>query len=109
MDMKSLTRVQRRQIAAYLHFRGKPMSILGLFWFNRRIHATLLLVGVLSALVAYWLNDFFLLMFVAVAYPTIFLRDAGHYWRSKRVWPVVQEVLAWDKLQQLATGVNIVA
>jgi len=109
MNAKSLTRIQRRQIALYLHFRDKPISILGLFWFNRRTYAILLTAALLSGLVAYWFNDVFLLIVVAVAYGTMLLRDVGYYWRSRRVWPVVREVLAWDKVQQLASQTGIAA
>jgi hypothetical protein len=107
MDVKSLTRIQRRQIALYLHFRNEPISILGLFWFSRRTYSILLIAALLSALLAYWLDDFYLLILVAVAYGTMLLRDVGYYWRSKRVWPVVREVLAWDKVQQLASEAGI--
>ena len=85
------------------------MSVGALFWFNRRIYAFILSGGLLSAALAYWLNDFFLLTIVAVAYGTMFLRDAANYWRSQSVWPVLQQVLAWDKLQQLAAGSGVVA
>ena len=67
----------------------------------------LLTAAVLSALVAYSLDDFFFLIMVVVAYSTMLLRDVGYYWRSKHVWPVVRETLAWDKLQQLASEAGI--
>ena len=109
MDPKSLTRIQRRQIALYLHFKNRPVTIGQLFWFSRRTYAILLTTAALSALVAFELDDYFLLVIVAVAYGTMLLRDVGYYWRSRRVWPVVREVLAWDKLQQLASEAGISA
>jgi len=107
MDMKSLTGIQRRQIALYLHFRDKSISVIALFWFSRRTYAVLLAAALLSALLAYWLNDFFLLALVAVAYGTMLLRDVGYYRRSRRVWPVVREVIAWDKVERLASEAGI--
>ena len=109
MDTKSLTRRQKRQIALYLHFRNRPMSVNALFWFNRGIYAITLTAGVASAAAAYWLHDSWLLTVVVVAYGAMLLRDVGYYWRSKSVWPVLQDVLAWDKLQQLNAGSGIVA
>ncbi|SFN37607.1 hypothetical protein [Dokdonella immobilis] len=81
------------------------MSIPALFWFNRGIYAIILTAAVVSVGVAYWLNDFFLLTLVAVAYGTIFLRDAANYWRSQSTWPVLRQVIEWDKLRQLALAV----
>jgi len=97
-----LTRRQRRQVACYLHFKDKPMSVASLFWFNRRIYAVILPVAALSGVVAYWLGESCLLAIVLAAYGTMLLRDAAYYWRSKEVWPVLQQTLAWDKLQQLS-------
>ena len=107
--MNTLTRRQRKQVALYLHFKDRPMSIGALFWFNRRLYAFLVLAGLLSAALAYWLNDFVLLTIVAVAYGTMLLRDVGYYWRSQSIWPVLQQVLAWEKLQQLATSSSAAA
>jgi len=42
-----------------------------------------------------------------VAYGTMLLRDVGYYRRSRRVWPVVREVIAWDKVERLASEAGI--
>jgi hypothetical protein len=107
--MHSLTRRQQKQVAAYIYFKHRPMSVGTLFWYNRRIYAYILTGGIVSAALAYWLNDWVLITIVLVAYPTMLLRDAAYYRRSMSIWPVLQEVIAWDKLEQVAASPGIAA
>jgi len=107
--MQPLTRRQRRQVAAYLYFKHRPMSISALFWYNRRIYALIAAACLLSTALAYWLNDWVLVAIVVVAYSTMLLRDAAYYWRSKSIWPVLQEVIAWGRLEQVAASSGIAA
>ena len=99
--MQQLNRMQRRQIAWLLHFKDRPVSIAALIWFNRRIYAILLIVALLTTAFEYWAFGSIGAAFVAVAFGVLFLRDVGYYRRSKNTWPVLREVIAWEKVQQL--------
>jgi hypothetical protein len=39
--------------------------------------------------------------FVATAFTAVFLRDFGYLRRNAKVWPVFNDVLDWNKIEQL--------
>lgn len=97
-----LTKSQKRQLAVYLKLRDQPLSVLGLVWFNRRAYAAFFAIALVSGIIAYWGFCGLGAAFVGVAYGAMFFRDLGYYRRAKHTWPVLCEVLAWDKVQQLS-------
>jgi hypothetical protein len=42
--------------------------------------------------------------YVAVAFVSIVLRDIGYFRRSVRIWPILQQVLNWPKIEQLVSS-----
>ena len=100
--MQQLNRMQRRQIAWLLHFKDKPVSISSLVWYNRRIYAILGVAAALTAALEYWGFGYLGAAFVAVAFGAMLLRDIAFYRRSKNTWPILREVIAWEKVEQLA-------
>jgi len=107
--MQHLNRVQRRQIAWLMHFKDRPVSIGGLIWFNRRTYAILLALALVAGALEYWAFGCLGAAFVAVAFAALFMRDIGFYRRSKSTWPVLREVIAWEKVQQFGQQSGIEA
>jgi hypothetical protein len=99
--MQQLNRIQRRQLTWLRHFKERPVSVSAMIWFNRRTYAILFVVALLTGVFEYWAFGSIGAAFVAVAFGTLFLRDVGFYRRSKVSWPVLREVIAWDKVEQL--------
>lgn len=99
-----MTRLQQRNLRIYLQYRERPMTIAGLVWANRRIYILLLvLFGTVGGL---FYNAFGAAIagYVGVAFVAIILRDIGYFRRSARIWPVLQQVLDWQKVEQLAAS-----
>lgn len=101
--MDSLTYRQHRQMALYVHFKQRPMTVLALYWFYRNEYAVILGVALLSLLTALLLQAYYLALVLITAYVIIFLRDSANYRHLAEVWPVVKHVLVWDKVEKLGT------
>ena len=98
-----MTRLQRRNLQLYLHFRERPMTVFALLWSNRRIYFLLLLVfGGMGAFV-YSMFGASGAAYLAVAFVITVARDIGFYRRSAGIWPVLQQVLDWNKIEQLTS------
>ena len=82
------------------------MLLSSLIWFNRRIYALLFIMAVTSAIAAYWAFDVLGVAFVVVAYGTMFLRDIGWYRRSKINWPLIRDLIAWEKVIELKADLD---
>ena len=97
----TLTRLQRRNLAVYQQYRGRRMTILGLFWSNRRIYVlTVVLFGGIVAACDRWVDPR-LAAFMAVAFLAVLVRDIGYFRRSVQIWPLLQEIVDWDKVAAL--------
>jgi hypothetical protein len=97
-----MTRTERRQLQAYLHFRDRPMSVLALVRFNWRIFALVVAMGLASVAVTLAAGVPFMAWILGVAYGTIALRDIGQCLRSSRTWSMTRELLDWPKVERLA-------
>jgi hypothetical protein len=99
-----MTRLQQRNLRIYLQYRERPMTIAGLVWANRRIY--ILLLVLFGTVGGFFYNAFGAAIagYVAVAFLVILVRDIGYYRRSVKIWPVIQQVLDWQKVEQLAAS-----
>ena len=80
------------------------MTIAELFGANRKIYGlVLLLFGVLG-----WLLYAFVTPTSAaclgLALTAVILRDIGYFRRSVMIWPTLEQVLDWNRVEQLAGG-----
>ena len=99
--------IQRRNLQLYQHFRKQPMTILRLFWANRRIYLFLLIIfGAFAALV-YFAFDFYGAAIVGVALVVLMLRDFAFYRISVAIWPLLREILDWNKIDELLASDEI--
>ena len=94
--------MQRRHLQLYLRFRGRRMTVTGLIWASRRVYALLfLLLGALAALLYFFINPAAAAC-AGLALVVAILRDIGYFRRSTKVWPILEEVLDWSRVEQLA-------
>lgn len=103
-----MNRIQQRQLALYHHFRDRRMTIIALVRFNWRLHAMLLISGIATVwAMAVLATPFFAWMFAA-ANVAVVVRDLGHYRRSSRAWPMIRNVLDWQKIAELSRDANTI-
>jgi hypothetical protein len=93
-----LTKIQRNTLVVYQQFRERPMTVSGLFWASRK--AYLILFALFGAVAALYYSAGWNVgaSCVGMAFVSIVVRDIGHFRRSAAVWPVVREVLDWDRV-----------
>ena len=77
------------------------MTIGGLWWASRRMYALMLICFGISAALFYFALGLLGVEFAGVAFVSVLLRDIGYFRRSVRAWPVVREVIDWEKLTAL--------
>lgn len=100
----AMTRLQLRNLQVYLQYRERPMTVAGLFWANRWIYfLSLPLFGAATALF-YFAGGWRMAGYAPVAFLCILARDVGYYRRSARIWPVVKEVMDWQKVEALTSA-----
>ncbi|KRG63833.1 hypothetical protein ABB27_17305 [Stenotrophomonas terrae] len=104
-----MNRTQKRQLQAYLHFRDKPMSVLGLILFNWRIFLLLIVAGAATVGVMLYFHSTFQAWLFGVAYGSFLLRDLGHYIRWSRTWPLTSQLLDWPKVERMASENRLAA
>jgi hypothetical protein len=100
----ALTPYQRRNMKFYLRYREQRMTLFGLLWANRRMHLILLTAFAAYGLLVYFVYGGLGAAFVAVAWISAFLRDIAIYSHSAKVWPVMQKVIDWKKVEALASA-----
>ena len=99
-----MTRLQLRHLRVYLQYRERPMTVLGLFRANLRIYLYLLsFFGVIGALF-YSASGWKIVSYLGVALATMIARDIGYFRRAAKIWPTLQQVLDWEKVEQLASS-----
>jgi len=77
------------------------MTIPGLLWSNRRVYLIMIaFFAIFAALITSVVGNEGV-YFVAVAFVVLICRDIGFFRRSAAIWPVLQEVLDWKKIEEL--------
>jgi hypothetical protein len=99
-----MTRLQLRNLQVYLKYRERPMTVAGLFWTNCRLYILLLIPFGAAAALFYFAGGWRLVGYALVALFSLLLRDIGYFRRSARIWPVVKEVLDWEKIEGLVSA-----
>ena len=78
------------------------MTVLGLFWANRLTYLLSVVAFSIFAVLAHYAYGPLGPAFVAVAFTVMLLRDIGYYRRAVATWPIVREVLDWNRVEHLA-------
>src|SRR3546814_6570 len=104
-----MNRTKKRQIQAYLRFRGKPMSVLALIRFNWQMlrNVTAIACAAIGFMI-YFENSFMAWLFGS-AYVAIVLRDFGYFLKWSLSWPFTSELLDWSKIEKIAKDNGIAA
>jgi hypothetical protein len=99
--MKKLTYYQKKSLEFYLAHKDKQVTLISMFVFNIRLYAW---IGVLSLgiiLFYYFLGGPQAACIVAALIVGMLLRDIGTFRKSIRNWPLLQEIIDWDKATSL--------
>jgi hypothetical protein len=96
-----MTRIQRRNLQLYLHFRGTKMTIPRLIRYNARMYMLTILIFAIAGGFFYAVAGGLGASFAGVALIVLFLRDIGWYRRSIAIWPLLQQILDWRKVEEL--------
>ena len=99
-----MTPLLRRNLRLYLRHRGQRMTITSLLWANRRMYALLATAFGLFAVFLYYAIGPFAAWYIGVAFATLLARDIGFYRRSAMLWPVLEQVFDWERVEQLAAS-----
>ena len=99
-----MTPMQLRNLRLYLELRDKPMSIGLLFRRNARIYGILLLLFTALAAFVYILYGLVPSLFVVTAFAVMVLRDIGFYRRNVQLWPCLNRVLDWSKVEEFVSA-----
>ena len=96
-----LTRIQRRNLVLFEQYRNRPATIWGLLWFSRKVYLLMsLYFGILMG-GAYWMLGEYAAGAVGIGYFSMILRDIGYFRRTAMVWPVLREVIDYEKVSEL--------
>lgn len=96
-----MTPIQLRNLKFYLKFRDKPMSIGLLLRQNARIYGILLLLFAVLAAFVYSVFGLMPSLLIVTAFAVMVLRDIGFYRRTVQLWPCLNRVLDWGKVEEL--------
>ncbi len=96
-----MTPLQRRNLNIYSQFRGKKMTVLGLLRANARIYAILVFAFIAFGIYCYWFFGIVGASLVGVSGFTVMLRDIGYFRRSAKFWPVLDDLIDWQKADEL--------
>ena len=78
------------------------MTVGGLLWANRLIYLLLLVLFGAFAVILYFALGWVAASYVAVSFAVLILRDLGYYRRSAILWPALEQVLDWNRVEELA-------
>jgi hypothetical protein len=91
---------QRQLIAFYLAYKERNPTFLSLLRFNARGYFRLLFLAAIIIAIEWaftgWIIGSFFVCFLLGA----FCRDIGLYLRTCRTWPLVREIVDWNKVAQ---------
>ena len=83
------------------------MTIAGLVWASRRVYLLLFLLFSALAGLLYIFVAPGAATYVGLALVVAILRDVGYFQRSAKFWPVLEQVLDWDHIEQLAGQADV--
>ncbi len=90
--------MQRQLVNFYLTFKERNPTMLGLFRFNLRGYLLLLGIAVPLIAIEWWITGWTVgALFISFLLGAFF-RDIGLHRRTCRVWPVVRDLLDWNKV-----------
>jgi hypothetical protein len=99
-----MTPIQLRSLRLYLSFKDKPMSVWLLLRYNAKLYGFLFLLFTAAAAIIYALYGLVPSLFVVMAFSMLVLRDIGLYRRTAQIWPCLNGVLDWGKVEELVNA-----
>ncbi len=104
--VKKLTYYQKRSLEFYLIQKDKQPTLISMFVFNIRLYAWTGVLFIGAILFYYFLSGLEAAYIAGALFVGVFLRDIGILRKSVRNWPLLQEIIDWDKAALLTEEVN---
>jgi hypothetical protein len=98
------SKLQRLVASRLLHFRGRGFSYGYFFKLQAKAYVLLVLWSGLGIIYFAWLKMPQLALGLVGVLIGVALRDFGIARAQKKVWPVQQKLLDWDKVERMAAG-----
>ena len=98
--MEKLTSFQKKTLRLYLQFRGSKLSVLRLLKFNWRIYV--LFIGLAWIVIVITSSTPFIAYLFAAFMAGTFLRDIRGFHLASKNWPMICEIIDWNKAERLA-------
>ncbi len=96
-----LTKLQRRNLEFSRRYRDAPLTLGALLSAMKFRY----LVGVAyfggSAVLTFFIWGVFPPILLSVCFLTLLLRDLGNFLRTVQLWPLQQQIIDWEKVDQL--------
>jgi hypothetical protein len=99
--MKKLTYYQRKSLEFYVAHKDKQVTLISMFIFNIKIYAWIGVLSLAITLFYYFVGGLQAAFIVGALFVGVFLRDIGTFRKSIRNWPLLQEIIDWDKATML--------
>ena len=99
--MMRLTKLQRSHLEFSRRYRNEPLILGTLLWAMKFKYLAGALYFGASAVLTYAIWGVFPPILLAVSFVTLLLRDFGVFLRTVQIWPVQQQVIDWEKVDQL--------
>lgn len=80
------------------------MTTVGLIWANRRMYVLLFLAFSVLAALAYSQFGSLGASYLLVSFVAVVVRDIGFYRRSIAIWPILEQIVDWQKAEDLAAS-----
>jgi hypothetical protein len=95
--MEKLTYYQKKSLEFYLAHKDKRVTLISMYRFNARLYAWIGVLCLGVTLFYYFLVDLQAACIVGALFVGMLLRDIGTFRKSIRNWPLLQEIIDWDK------------
>ena len=99
-----LTALQRTVLESYRTFLESPLTIWRMIVHSSKYNAILFIFFSLMSIISYLEVSESAGFLVAGMGAGAILRDLAHYRQRVRIWPVVKQVLDWQKIDDLLAG-----
>jgi len=95
-----LTRIERKTLQSYRGLRADKGSVTGQIRRNVYIFIYWFVLAILLVPIAYLISDS-LGMLLLGAITASALRDIRYFMRTKQIWPMVEEIMNWPRIEEL--------
>lgn len=96
----TLSRIQRRTLLHYRGLQSDQASIFGQIRRNLGVYTYLLVVAVVLVPIGFTVDESFGMILLGILLGYL-IRDIRHFIMVNRVWPIMANVLNWQRIEEL--------